>query len=84
MSSPPFSLTRIRGNTHMLIIQGYVHSFVTSTQRECQMPIEMESRTPYLAWMGSGKGKPTMSAVVAGATLFPHREGYQPKASCWM
>lgn len=55
----PLFLSCVRAvrSTHAHINQGYVllHSFVTSTLRECQVPHELSSRTKYLRGRGAAR-----------------------------
>lgn len=72
--SPIHALTCTRGGMQTHTHQAILHGFVTKTLRECRVPHEEESTTPFKEGTAPGPGHLRMDVVVESGTLFPGKD----------
>ena len=72
--SPVHALTCTRGGMQTHTHQTILHDFVTRTLRECRIPHERESTTPFKEGTAPGAGYLRMDVVVGSGTLFQGKD----------
>ena len=75
--SPVHALTCTRGGMQTHTHQTILHEFLTRTLRECRIPHEKESSTPFKEGTAPGAGYLRMDVVVGSGTLFRGKEEFK-------